>query len=482
MIMMKHYRHIAFLILIISSSGYSQEFRNRFPADFITVSHPDNSLNLFDFGGNPAWLIRDEMDPWLRISPSFTNIGGSYKREYHSRSNDLYGVSFSGVKPLDAGTFKGFASYFYDYRHGVNGSLKYDPYAGEAFFSSDLNKGNITFKGPSVGFIYSFELLPSLFFGPTVNYKILNGLKDVYSKAVTIYRNLDAGIGTVYEFSKTIQLGAIINFGDSQEKITSKSDDLRQVEIFNYRGNTYAVTDRSNLVSQKIKKQALSFGPQLYISFSSYELAARGEYRTYGTRVFIPRGTMENVEEGNSEQTLLSFHLLTKYHFSEDFSVGSWMNFSKTESWSGNSARNLLLWDWENEIYTAGAGASYNINSTGLKAAFEFEYNLVNADSNKYIDHRYVDLHSDDFALRILTEYMISGNSFITASAGTGYVGTDVALGGKNTTTNSVSVGFCRLWNDLQAELFFVYNLRKPETGKSRQTFSSVFELKYFSF
>jgi len=472
------------IFFVIFANGISaQEFRGTIYSAMNTIPHRDNSLNLYDFGKNSAWLLQDEKEDWLKISPSFSNTSGDYKRKYDFGERHLYNLNFKGVKLLSSGTFLGEAGYNYEDRKEVYRSLKYDTYDGEAFFSTDSVSGSFSYRGPSMGFTYSFELLPDFYLGPSLKYSVMSGLKTIYSKAKTIFRRVETGLGVAYKFNPSFIAGTTIELGDSQEKIDSRSDDSQPVEIFNYRGETYFISDRSNIVAQKVKKQNLRLGAQIFLSAGrKFQFAAKGDVRKKKTRILIPRANIQNNEDGYADTWGYDIAFQSRYYHSENLSYGAFFDYIKDESRSFISNGSLLIWDWNTGMLKAGSGFSYYFKEINLKLAGELEYGRLIADSSKYIDLRANNIKSDNYLAKLNVEYTFSDDLILSAGFDAGYYGTDLISGGRNTISNDIRAGLCKIWKDLQASLGIDYSIRSPHSGRIRRTIFTFIELKYSSF
>lgn len=181
---MTRYLFMLFTLLLLTAGLNAQSIRTESMGGLgYSIIDEDNSLTPFDFGDNPAWLMNDQKHDWLKIVPSTQNSWGDYKRAYDPERKSLSGILFRGVKVLEDGVFLGQTTYEYDYRKEVSRSLKYNTYNGEAFYMNDSTTGNFRYHGPSMKFSYSFEPADNLFAGASASYKILNGLKNTYSRA-----------------------------------------------------------------------------------------------------------------------------------------------------------------------------------------------------------------------------------------------------------------------------------------------------------
>lgn len=479
---------ISLIIIIIGSSlSHAQYIRVSSLGGMNTVVNDEtNSLNLYDFGNNPAWLYMDASYSYLKLSPSFENTRGNYRRYYDYERKNKYDLGFTGVKTLGTkGTFLGYTTYSIDDRINVNRSLKYNTYAGEAFFMTDTTSGNIKYEGPKVGFIYSLEVLPKLHFGFSAGYRILKGLKSIYSSSETIFRDVDAEVGLAYQLSENANIGIKAAYLDSQESIEAKSTEGIDVEIFNYRGEKNAVKDRSSYIRGKIRKQGFSAGPQISIKASdNWDLAFKAAIRSSYTNVLLQRHQLEEFEDGYSSFDGYNAELRSRYELCDGLSFGASLLYENDESWSKHSSRNLKLWDWNTREQAAVIGFEYILPSKNILIGVEYQAGSMKADSSKYIDGTSNSIMSADNVFRTGTEFIILPDLSVRAGYNLIHNQFDLITGGRNVTTNLFSAGFeYKLTTITSVNIFFQYCSISPEKGNvKRNSFNLLTEIKLLSF
>ncbi|MGE5354102.1 MAG: DUF6850 family outer membrane beta-barrel protein [Acidobacteriota bacterium] len=453
------------------------------------VSDQDNSLNLYDFGKNPAWLINDEKEVWLKITPSYDRQWGDYRRPYDFKASNGGGMSFTGLKPLgNSGTFLGMASYSYEEKRDIYRSIKRNPYDGTAFLPTDSTTGNFRYDGPSVGFAYSFEILPGLFLGAQANYQLLDGLKNIYSMAKTIYRNVGGKLGVAYAFSDNFVFGLDYQTFDSQESLEMKNVIAQtEVEIFNFRGDTYATSIRKSTVEEKFRNNGNAFGAQLYFRpLINLETAIKGDYTVSAARAVMPRGqSIKEFEEGYSSLENYNLEFNARYQVSGNLSLGAALEYSKDDSWSKNSELNLLIWQWNLKRTSAGLGAAYSVQPLDLLVGIDYEIDLLNADSSKYIDSKFLSLSSTNSMVRIGAEKRVYDDLYIRAGYNYGKDQVDLITGGKNVVLNNASLGLgFRLFEATKVDFIVQYGNMSPSgyADLSRNHFSAAATVRLNSF
>lgn len=432
----------AVIFLCFATKSYAQKSRTEAMGGLnYSITDQDNSLTPFDFTGNPAWLFMDKQETYLDINPSIGNSWGNYRRKYDSEGTSYMDASFEGIKTLDSlGTFLGRASYSYENRRNYNRILTKDAYAGEGFFYADTTSGAFRYKGPSMEFMYSWELLPGLYAGGSLYYGLLEGLKEIYTYAQTMYREIDLTAGLAYRFSDHFIAGGLAEYSDSQESISSKDINSFSILVYNFRGDTYSIPTQAAVVSEKAKKSKMRFGGHFYFEITpAIELAARADYSASISKMIRPSNNLL-VEEARASFENVDAQIQSRFNISKNFLASLIFTHTDIQSWSKNSWSNLLLWKWHTKQNSIGAGLSYNISSS-LLIAGEFSFAKSSLDSSKYIDGRFVSLNSNDFLYKAGAEYELTPNFLLRAGYNRGLYEEDLLYGGENTVYNSFTAG-----------------------------------------
>lgn len=486
--MKKNIPYIIVLLVVCSTFVSAQSLRSRAMGGMnLTIRDSDNSLNLYDFGNNPAWLYNDEAKDWLKIIPGLISSSGDYKRKYDPSEVVSYGITFDGLKTLgDAGTFRGYTSYDIENYNNIYGSLRRFTYDGDAFFLADTSLGSFLYNGPTINFMYSLEVLPDFFAGASISYQIMEGLKDVYSRAQTLIRRISGNIGLAYKPAQNFSFGLSYEPGELQERIESKSEDLLDVELFLFRGETYAIKRRGSSVDYKTKNSSQNISTQFnYLVSDKVEFSGKGTYSFGNTRIIIPSGLIKEFEEGYAFFDGANIQLISIMEPIEHTTLGLFADYFKKSSWSKHSARELLLWEWDVSGITFGSGISYSFVPQNLITGVEYYFQSTSSDSSKYIDNRFSNLKSENHLIKIGAEFIAS--SLITLRAGFGY-GTkeyDLVYGGKDVKYTSINGGLgVYFFKDAVIDILLEYRKQSPQDPAelSKSFFSSFICLKLLTF
>lgn len=456
----------------------------------LPIKDYDNSFNPYDMGGNISYLYLDETVSWLKINPSLNSSWGDYRRMLDAERTDLYGLNFTGLKTLGTeGTFIGKVTYLYDVRSDVNRSIKYNTYKGEAFFINDSTSGKIKYSGPAVNFGYSFELIPDIYLGASLGYKILEGLKEIYSQSSTTLRNVDGTFGVTYKILENLHLSGGLSLYNSQESITASLSNPVDIEIYNYHGESFRLKERGESVTEKIKETGYSLNTQLYMKpdYQS-EVGVNFVYSNSNQKILFPYnagtglGTEKEFEDGYSAFHDVLIEAKGRYDLFKDFSAGLKGFYSYNSCWSKLAFQNLLLWNWELKTAGGSIGGAYQITPL-FNINFQYDYSNVKGDSSKYIDNSFSNVKSDDHVIRVGGEYELFSNLFIRGGYAKGIIEKDIIYGGSNIRYDLITFGMgLNLFSSFSIDLLLEYNNYKPkQLDFSRNKLNGLVSIKLFN-
>jgi hypothetical protein len=406
----------------------------------LTENESLQKLNMFDFSYNPSWLYYAGKPDYIQFLFSSNNSWGNIKRRFDPEGKHITNFGFSGISHLDEkSTFYGESSYLFDYRSNQNKSLKYDTYSGEAFFMSDSTAGNILYHGPNIGFVYSREIVPGFIGGLELDYVILDGLKSNYSQAQSLIRKISGKLGLVYSFSSRLAVGSTIGFGDTQESIDVRGNELYSADVYNFRGDTYSVLSRGNDINQKIKRKGLSFGSQLYFKPSEkLEFILNGEYSEYHLT-----NLTSNIETEDGYASFDSYlaSLALNHYCSKNIALTAGMNYLYSQSWSKHSILDLLLWKWHTGKLNYFLNLSYKSNNSKFLIDIDYSADYITADSSKLIDKKFNKINTLNHFIMIGASYKLFNNFWIYSKTGLNKINIDPITGDKNFLAGVFNIG-----------------------------------------
>ncbi len=449
-----------------------------------SIIDEDTKLDPFQLGGNPAYLWKSRVKPRLDLTQFNEGDYGNYKRKFSSERNLNIGAKVLGIQPLGkSGTFQGRALYIYDKRSEVYRTLKYDTYAGEAFYFTDTTSGDVVYDGPLFEFSHSLPLNDEISVGGVFGYGLLNGLKKVYTYGETVYRNVYGKIGATYSASENLSFGLDFSMFDIQERITASDVNLFTVITYHYRGDTHRVQLSGSKQNYKVAKNGGKFGAQVYYKTNdNFELGAYCKYGVSSTESIYPVQGMETTD-GYSQFEDFSFELQARKKITENITVSAIANYFDTFSWSKSAQTNLLLWKWDFVQTSAGLGATFE--KIIPRTLLGIEYRLVNesADSNKYIDNTQNALNSLNHDVKLGVEYALGERVSLRGGFSFLLMNNDFLFGGENVSFEKFAFGLG--WKPAEAfiiDLYGFYAIRSESTTRKREFWNTSITFRFLTF
>ncbi|PIQ08736.1 MAG: hypothetical protein COW71_10435 [Ignavibacteriales bacterium CG18_big_fil_WC_8_21_14_2_50_31_20] len=435
---------LAIISLFVNTCLFTQQSRlDQLGGLSYSIIDIDSQIDPFILGGNPAWLVNSQQNQRLDITPVFKNSNGDYHRYYESGDVFNYSVNFIGIKPLGKnGTFRGLATYQYDLHKDRNKILTLNPYSGDAFFFTDTTSGDYKYSGPTFEFMHSLEIFDNLYLGASVNYKILDGLKKVYTYAETLYRNVSGNLGLAYKISDNLVLGANYKIIDEQERIVATDVNNRTVQTFLYRGEIYNIELRGTSQSYKLKKfgNSVAFQTQ-YKPFDNFTIGLNANYLLHNSKSLFPFSSIIEVEDGYTSQENTEIVIVAKWLQSNNLTFGFVGGYNDNNSWTKNSKHNLTIWDINISNVYGGIGATYTNVENDFLIGTEYELHSIAADSNKYIDDKYSQINGISHFAKLGIEKSINDIFKIRVGYNFIFQEHDFIFGGDNVTTHFITLG-----------------------------------------
>lgn len=445
----------------------------------------EQGLGLYTFGGNPASLVRDRLIDRLVITPAAGAQWGDYRRTYDPRRVNTFGVTFDGIRTLgEKGTFRGTTTYEIEKRYDVYRSIKRTPYQGEAFFVTDTTTGDFTYNGPAVTFAYAYELFPGVLVGADMHYRVLDGLKGIYSLAKVLYRDVGGTAGLAWEIDPALTLGLTFRPSDTQERIEAKSDDLLDVELFSFRGETHATKKRSGTVEHRVRTMGEEYGLQsFWRPAEELDVAFTSAYGKRQNRDIITSSTEKEIETSHMQEEIYGANLQVRWFLSNELTFGAFAGFRSERQWTSYPAEELLIWDMHGEETRIGAGIAYQIVPEGPAVAVDFDVQFGFADSAKFIDNKNRSVRVQGGVLRVGVEQEISAGVLVRGGFTRGRVDHDLVYWGNDVSSQIVTAGMqLRLTGSLTAEWALSYRVWRAGERASRSSLSALLVLQLLSF
>lgn len=472
------------LLLSLVNIVYSQDLKSISMGNQTTAIQTEYSgLNIYDFSGNPAWLIKDQDEDILNIYSGFSNSYGNYRRYFSPEGISSQSIVFDQTKILrSSGTFRGIASYENINMREKNRSLRLNPYDGDAFFFSDTTSGNFNYKGPSIVLEHSLEITNKFLIGWKIDYALLRGLKQIYSFAETRFREAKLNIGAAYIFNPDLTLGISYDHYDSKESISANDINSINVITYLYRGEKQRIQRIGLTVTEDIKKYYDSGGLQLHWNpYKKISSILSFNYKYGRKKIIYPRNSI-TFTEGISKFEKYTSKFRLKYEFKKYLAFNLSSEYSYKSNWSKNPQYNLLIWKWNLSQTKLILGTNYKSASFPFELTFEVEYSRVSADSSKHMDNRFVSKNSDNYGFRIGGEYEFS-KFYLRAGFSFYNLKFDHLLGGskRNIITYTLGTGF-NISGKSELQFAFLYNVSEAEkiAVKKLNEWQSYINLKIY--
>lgn len=427
---------------------------------FLTLDiNPYGMYNWNALPYNPALLSNFIREDHVAILPRYKSVEGDYRRRFDPRAIRNYNMEFEIVRDLgNKGKFLGTATFLREDYRDVDGSLRKDPYAGDPFFYRDTTLAHFPYDGPKVGFLYSYELFPSVHIGLGAGYGILDGLKTEYTRARTILRSFDYTFAAAYRPSGYNYIGISYKRDDARENIEARYEQLLDVETFTHRGDSYHLRRRGSSVEQTFR--SISDHVELTGSLLATDrmlLEGRGIYTVKGFQVLRPLAMIKEHEEGYAQYVTYNGVASVKYFLNDRVSLQAKGNYHDTKMWARISDRNLLLWEWDYRTYGFGLGITYR-TSPRVMYLLEADVAQFSADSVKYIDNHTNNFDSHGNGIHGAVEFYATDKLRFLTSAGGRWFDREPERGGDNYFFWNASAHATYRWKDnLQFYLYTKY-------------------------
>lgn len=428
--------------LITNQVFYSQDYKLQSLGGLsYSVENISSNLDIYHFGKNPAWLANSYENDILDIAPYYNDEWGNYSYKFAPFSTRNTGSDFIAIYNLgDAGTFKGFSNYNYQTRKENYRALTYESYNGEAYFFTDTTTGTTNYSGPSIGFSHGIRIYQNLFLGLEGNYQILDGLKNVYSYAISLLRNVNSKVGLAYKI-QAFSAGIDYSFNSFQERIEASDVNLLSIQTYLWRGETNRIELREQQQEFKIIKNSNSLGLQFaYNNNLNTSLGFAAKYSTSNTSFIYPITNIET-EDGYSNFEEIDMKLQGKYKFDDQILLGFSSGYFQNSSWTQNSIKNLLIWEWNYSDIHLGFGSSYKLFNNNLLTAFEYEIHSIETDSSKYIDGKSSSLSNFLHKLKLGFDYNLIEETSILFGYNFLYGNHDFTKGGSDLVAHKFTFG-----------------------------------------
>jgi hypothetical protein len=342
----------------------------------IALEDEDNRLNLYDYGRNASYLLRDYESHWTRLDLGGSGVSGDLRRPYDPNDIESYFGAASGIVRLGRNHVITGSLRLGRVNHGgVSRSLEIDQY-NDPFFMTDLTAGDFQHDGPSMSADYALRIKPRLFVGAGFDYDISTGLKDTYTRPEIVHNRFMANLGVTYEPTTAWTAGLIFRPARMQNR-TQFEKGVEEFDNVIYRYYGDAVYDMLATTAMTVREvlEGYEVGLQNFFTVDQF---------TIGTQIFY-NAEENQIKYGSSTQELLGawqdegvdFEVMGRYRFGAfPLTLGLTGCYRADEGWAKRPEYDdVLLYESTVDLLSGGVGASYELRSLRTLVSAEYVAN-----------------------------------------------------------------------------------------------------------
>ncbi|MFZ5515416.1 MAG: DUF6850 family outer membrane beta-barrel protein [Candidatus Zhuqueibacterota bacterium] len=389
------YAHKALIIIVIltlSATLAASDLRVQSMGQLkLILEDKDNQLNLYDFGANPAWLIKDQTRSWLRSYFTTDMFTGDFRRIYDPESTVDLNAFVEGVKVMGKNqVFHGVVDYHNLSINNVYQAINRNPYEAHPFRLADNTTGSINYWGPTISAEYSRNIFQDkLFFGASLEYQIETGLKDYFPQSRTLYRYASLGTGLAYIVNDQLSLGATFTYSHTQEFtecIPPSSNDPRSIIVMKFRGETMG-SERIGEMERFTKTAHYQIGFQSNYRPVEFVESAVNVRSTLAT-LDATESRSKPVKDGTWELGGYEIHWANRLHAPNvPFLLGFSIDRIYYNDWAKHPRFDLLLGDDHFAQNVVGCGLAFEPETMPLSAGIEASWSAASVDKKDYVSH-----------------------------------------------------------------------------------------------
>jgi len=374
------------------------------------MEDPSIQMNMYDFGGNPAWLHLDRNTHGLAVYGTREAEAGSYHRPFDPGYTTSYQYFLEGTKQVtDDQTFRGQFGFRQDFRgdwmwvDAKNSSLR------SPFLIADSSSGMTAYRGIVMDAQYSQTIGGSLLVGVQLDYAVDKGLKEASPKPTSMNRDLAFAAGSAYRVSDGVDAGASFRYLDQQEEITFEADPsalLRETILYKFRG-----FDRYIRISKKDefrKIQSRGYTGRVHLSLRP---GAETMILLYGgggvLNLDVKDGGTSPSNQGFYQSDLVETRIKAK-HETRGVVLGLTGGFEWISDWARHPDFNVLLMKGSSALCKAALGVEIPEITPYLSLAAEYAFTGDQEITHDYLSGMDVDITRTGHDLSIGSRWKLS--------------------------------------------------------------------------
>jgi hypothetical protein len=409
---------ILFSVILICSQNLNAGDTRLLAMGEMTWAVPDieAQINLYRVAGNTAWLKANDSLNWMYYTADSRNNWGSLKRKWDAQKNQFHYFCFSGQKHLgDTQIFYGEIRYNWDYRHDITNAIEKNPYSGDPFVLADYTKGGITYHGPEVFAAFNHLILPSLWWGVSLQYNINNGLKDIETEPEIMCREINASFDLIYKLNSSSTFGLSVKPYQIQD-ITKlvKQKDGQSPTTKRYRGE-FEYREKTSKSDRTAVYEGYEIRPQLAFNNNYFENITFFSYYYQWHKLYD--GSTTRHYDGYYQAQRYGFHSITLVNSNNKYNSKLLLeyHFKYADDWAKEPLADLMFYRAFDNLHKIILGGSSNIINYPLLAALEIHLLHRYPRQNDYIASKNRNGAITDFDIRSGIEYHAAPNFDIRA-------------------------------------------------------------------
>ncbi len=349
-------------MILLYSTGLTSEWRLLSLGNArLALLDSDNELNLYQYTFNPAYMLFDEYQDWLKFSGGGDYHHSSFRRKYDPEIEQNVFFHFTGYKIMAANqAIWGKVRYAFNNQYHVPYALESRPYADDPVLLADTTIGNIVSDGPEIEIAYHYQPWSKLGVGLEVVYDLSTSLKEQYTRPRTIHRDFALKFGMAYHILSHFVIGSWLQASFLQDQIElNKSWDGKDIYTRRY---------RSELVYRGIVQE---FDRYINLDRWHYNLALQFRRQKYHMLLSFDylHDAQEVADNTGTVRQMDSYWYQDGYQldyrariFINQLTVGVYGSFLWQDDFSKHPNLPILITDRSRHIYEGGIGISLPIS------------------------------------------------------------------------------------------------------------------------
>lgn len=352
---------------------------------WIALEDEDGQINPYDFGVNPAYLLRDYSGSWSRLTFGIDDQSGKLRRPFDPEDTRNLSAGAAGVIDLgERHVVKGSFCYRQLVYKGVAHSLELDQY-NDPFYLTDQTTGKFTYYGPSMTVDYSLRLRPRLYVGGKLDYDIASGLKDVYTRPEIVHNYFKTHLGVLYEASGAWTIGFVARPFRMQNRTQfDQSDEGYDNLIIRLFGD--GIYDIVATGTGTMREVATGMELSLQNFYMTERLQA-GVLLSYGTEENEIEYAISNPDRfGFWQNDSYDARAVARYAFADlPLTVGLSGRYQTQDGWAKRPRyEDVVMYENPVDLVSAGGGMSYRFEQWRLLTSLEYEANMYDITVSDY--------------------------------------------------------------------------------------------------